>query len=220
MVQGDFMFNMTVNLAKHIAPFMTLMAQIVTIWGFLNFINRLNLQNLTLVADRALGRLPELRNAIFVLQSCSKEDLEAAFGEVSEINKRLHMDLKQLGIAKDYNMHYRVSILSRNYTDLEQARKIYLKYEIGDDFHLAYKSSSMMIVPFIQKLENKLLSTFDLSRSKQAFGDQLLINVIRVSWFSLVIYLMECNKFFIAGCFLTIGLAIYFVKRWNIKASM
>ena len=208
------MFDIITNLASHIAPFLGVMGQVVTIWGFLNFINQLNLQNLTLVADRALGRLPGLKNAIFILKTGEAKDAEESLDQINEITKRLSMDLKQLGIAQTYDMKQRINLLSQQNVDINQLKKNYLDYELGSGWSDSSKNSANMVVPFIQNIENELLNIFDLSHAGQTFMTHLSTNVIRVSWFSLVVYLIECDIFTWAGYLFVLGIVLYFVSRF------
>lgn len=212
------MLNIVQKLVIHVVPFMTVIGQVVTIWGFLNFINQLNLQNLTLVADRALGRLPGLKNAIFVLKNCSENEIDQSLENVNEITKRLFMDLKQLGIAHDYDMKSRIGLVSQRIENMEEARMNYLTYELGSDWNVVYKASFYMPVPFLLKLENELLDIFDLSHSSQTFTNHLATNVIRISWISLVIYLVECQNFMWSGSIFLAGAIIFsafYIKNWR-----
>jgi hypothetical protein len=211
------MFDFMVQLASHIVPFLAVMGQVVTIWGFLNFINQLNLQNLTLVADRALGRLPGLKHAIFVLKTSNDNDIDVSLDRVSEITKRLNMDLKQLGIAQNYAMKQRVSLLSQQVEDQLELKHNYLRFELGDHWNFQYKTSANMVIPWMQTLENDLLNIFDLSHAGQTFVTHVATNVIRVGWFSLVIYLIECDQFNLSGYLFCAGILIFSVNRWMIN---
>ena len=205
------------NFVPHIIPFMEVMGQVVTIWGFLNFINQLNLQNLTLVADRALGRLPGLKHAIFVLKTCDDKDIDESLDAVNEIVKPLYMDLKQLGIAKNYDMKQRIGLLSDQNNHRDIVRRNYLQYELGSDFNFSFRSSFAMKITFLQNLENELLHIFDLSHAGQTFVNHLSTNVMGISWISLVIYLIQCNKFSWSGYIFLVGLVIFFIHYFAMK---
>ncbi len=214
------MYQAILDVTTHIVPFMGVMGQVVTIWGFLNFMNQLNLQNLTLVADRALGRLPGLKNQIFILKNYTEQDgdkIAITLDTINEIVKRLYMDLKQLGMAKDYDMLTRINLLSQQNDDMYKIRTSYLYYELGSDVTIAYRTSSAMKIPFVQKLENQLLNIFDLSRQGQTFMNHLSTNVIRISWFSLVIYLVECQYLIAACCLLCLGIFAMLFSYWRNK---
>ncbi len=212
------MLQLILNFTTHIVPFMGVMGQVVTIWGFLNFMNQLNLQNLTLVADRALGRLPGLKNQIFILKNYTEQDADEiaiTLDTINEIVKRLYMDLKQLGIAKNYDMLVRINLLSQQNDDAYAAKTAYLHYELGSDCNIVYKTSSAMKIPFVQKLENQLLSIFDLSHQGQTFINHLSTNVIRISWVSLVIYLIECQYLVVAFYLLCLGIVAMLFSYWR-----
>ena len=211
------MFDLLSGWTSHIAPFLGVMGQVVTIWGFLNFVNQLNLQNLTLVADRALGRLPGLKHAIFILKTCEEKDIQEALEQVNEITKRLYVDVKQLGIAGDYDMKQRILLLSQQGDDVEAIRKNYLVYELGLDWQKHLAASFNLVVPFIQKLEIQLLEIFDLSHSGQTFIAHLSTNVVRISWFSLILYLIECNQLMWAGYLFICGVILYFVNYFMMQ---
>ncbi|MDP3787748.1 MAG: hypothetical protein Q8Q60_00345 [Candidatus Chromulinivorax sp.] len=211
------MLQMILQVTTHIVPFMGVMGQVVTIWGFLNFMNQLNLQNLTLVADRALGRLPGLKNQIFILKNYTEQDsdkIAITLDTINEIVKRLYMDLKQLGIAKNYDMLTRINLLSQQNDDMYKVKTTYLNYELGSDQSIVYKMSSAMKISFVQKLENQLLNIFDLSRQGQTFINHLSTNVIRISWFSLVIYLVECQYLTAAVYLLSLGIFTMLFSYW------
>jgi hypothetical protein len=208
------MLNLVTQFATHISPFMTVMSQVVAIWGFLNFINQLNLQNLTLVADRALGRLSGFKTAIFNLKNCDQNDIEESLEHVNEITKRLYMDLKQLGMANNYDMVYRIALLSPQ-NNFAEVRINYLKYELGSNWSNIHAAN--MIVPFIKKLEADLLNIFDLSHSGQTFVSHLLTNVIYISWFSFVIYIIELNNFAWAGYIFVVGVIVFVINYYMNK---
>ncbi len=207
------MFDYIMKLASHTAPFLGVMGQVVTIWGFLNFINQLNLQNLTLVADRALSRLSGLKHAIFILKTSDEKDIETALDSVTQITKRLYMDLKQLGIAKDYDMKHKISLLSQSDHTVQEIRTAYLQYELGSVWN-ANVAAVGMVVPYLQKLENQLLDIFDLSHGGQTFMTHVRTNVLRVSWLSLVIYSIECHNFVIAASLFVCGVIFFVINRY------
>lgn len=212
------MLEFIVTMPSHIVPFMSIMGQVVTIWGFLNFMNQLNLQNITIVADRALGRLPGLKNQIFTLQrdqAAQPDQIEDTLENINEIMKRLYMDLKQLGIAQDYTMLERINLLSADYEDVAEKRKAYLVYECGSDCNLNSSASSAIKISFIQKLENQLLNIFDLSHQGPTFTNHLSTNVVYISWISFVIYLIECHYVEMALSLFAVGVIGYFIVRWK-----
>lgn len=211
------MLIILIKFVPHIVPYMEIVGQIVTIWGFLNFINQLNLQNLTFIADRALGRLPRLKHAIFILKNSDDKDVDESLDEVNEIIKPLYMDLKQLGIAKNYNMQQRIAFLADQNSDHNFVKNTYLKYELGSNWNVVYRSSFAMNIPFLQKLENELLNIVDISHSGQTFVNHLPTNIIGISWVSLVIYLIQCNKFSWSGYIFFIGLIIFFIHYLAMK---
>jgi hypothetical protein len=210
------MYQAMLNLTSQIVPFMAVMGQVVAIWGFLNFMNQLSLQNLTLVADRALSRLPNLKNKIFILKNCSDQDIDQideSLDQVNEIIKRLYMDIKQLGIAKDYNLQKSIVLLSDQNPNRNRVKMTYLEYEMGQDWNIIYKSSTAMKIPFIQNLEAQLLNIFDLSHGGQTFVNHLSTNVVRITWVSLIIYLLEMQDF-VTACFVVVlGAMVWSVAK-------
>jgi hypothetical protein len=207
------MFEIIAQLATHVGPFLGVMGQVVTIWGFLNFINQLSLQNLTAVADRALSRLPGLKSAIFDLQICDEKDIAVCLDAINEITKRLYMDIKQLNIAKNYDMKRRIAFLSDKLGNVQDLKNNYLTYELGANWKHDTITSSQMTVAYIVRLEDQLLNIFDLSHASNTFSTHLVTNVIYVSWISLMIYLVECQYIDFAGYLFVVGGIFFWFAR-------
>lgn len=142
--------------------------------------------------------------------------MEEALNHVDEILRRLHMDLKQLGIAASYQMKYRINLLSQKHDNLNEVKKNYLNYELGDGWYNA-RMNVTRVIPFIQKLEDQLLNIFDLSHSGQTFITHLSTNVIRVSWFSLVVYLIQCDQLAWSGYFLIFGIIMFIFDQFMLR---
>ena len=207
---GIVMFENMINLIEYIPGFVAIMAQVVSIWGFLNFINQLSLQNATSVADRALGRLPGLRTAINSLRGDNIQDCREIMTNISDIYKRLFVDLKQLGIAKKYEgIKNRLAILLQKEKNIHEAKNNYLEHELGGDWQAKVQQDKIIAIDFIDQLENELMNIFDMSYAGQNFISHLSRNIMRVSWLSLVVYLISCQNLVGAGYTFVIGVILF-----------
>ncbi len=203
------MFENIVQVINYIPGYVAIMAQVVSIWGFLNFINQLSLQNATSVADRALGRLPGLRTAINSLRG-DNQNCHEIMTNISDIYKRLFVDLKQLGIAKKYeNIKNRLTILLQKEKNIHEARNNDLEHDFGGDWQQQVQKDKMMTIEFIDQLENELMNIFDMSYAGQNFISHLSRNIMRVSWLSLIVYLISCQNFAWAGYVFVMGVILF-----------
>lgn len=190
------MFDTCIQFIEHLPAFVGIMAQVVSIWGFLNFINQLNLQNKTAVADRALGRLPGLRMAIRSLDVHSDKDLDDKVENITEIYRKLFIDLKQLGIAKKYQK------ISDALLILVQKEKIFHEEQ-------NFNKQKLYIIDLIAKLEQELMNIFDMSYAGQNFISHLSRNILQVTWISLVVYLIQNHSLVWAGNICVGGLILF-----------
>ena len=204
------MLNIIVDWIGHVPGYVAIMAQVVSIWGFLNFINQLSLQNSTSVADRALGRLPGLRSAINALRGDNVHDCREIMTNINDIYKRLFVDLKQLGIAKKYEgIRNRLAILLQKEKSIHDAKNNYLEHELGSDWQEKFQHDKIITIDFIDQLENELMNIFDMSYAGQNFISHLSRNIMRVSWLSLVVYLISCQNLVWASYTFVIGVILF-----------
>ena len=217
------MYEVILKFTAHIVPFMDVLSKVVVIWGFFNFINQLKLQNLTVVADRALRRLPDLKSLILQLKNCDEHDIDTidmVLDKINEVMKFLYMDLRQLRIAKQYHMDVRIVLLSDHNKDRPAVRQHYLQYEFGNDWDMKHKAIITMQVAFIQKLEDQLFNIFDLSHEDERFANHLSTNIIRAVWISLIIYLLKIECVMYAFFVLALGLFVFsmqYIQNKSIK---
>jgi hypothetical protein len=208
------MLNSTLFFIEHIPAFVGVMAQVVSIWGFLNFINQLNLQNATLVADRALGRFPALRIAINSLPNNHIQESIDIVESIFEMYKRLFIDLKQLGIAKKYEkIKIKFTSLVENQNKYAGCEKKTIESEDGSLLVSKIEKNKENILDMLITLENDLMNIFDMSFAGQNFISHLSSNIVKVTWISLIVYLIQINHLIPAGIFFLSGV-ILLVLFW------
>lgn len=200
----------------HIPLFIGTMDKVVIIWGMFSFIHQLNLQNATAVADRALGRLPELKNGIRSLQGCVQDTDTDLIKNIQDMYKKLFIDLQQLDIAtKYYTIKNRIEMLLKDELVCHQVidnSKIDMT-----DVQLKFEQNKENTILFIDELEDELMKIYSISH--QSFLHTLSKSFVRVTWISLVVYLISRHLYVGAISLFFVGCGIIFALRLQEKMA-
>ena len=214
-----------IEIIGHIPGLLDIMNKVVTIWGLLNFVNQLSLQNASSVADRALGRLPGLKKGIEDLQGCliadqnlsdeeKKRNIAKNVASLTGTYQKLFVDLKQLGIAKQfYNIKNRIGILLKDELICHDQKDQYLTDQFGDGWQDKFQQNKEELVSLIGQLEAELMNIFDMSQTGENFITHFSNNLLRIVWFSLTIYMIQCQNMPWAGG-IFIGGIMFFIARY------
>lgn len=199
------------ELSKHIPPFIEVMTKVVTIWGFLNFTNKVILQSDISVANSALDRLPTLRIAFNSILNKQSYNLIEHNEKIAETYRKLYIDLKQLGLTNKYNniksdcaniLKEQFAYLSIQNKDKQIKESQLLRIEIERKISNLLKK--------LDELEKDLMSIFDMSFKRQYFISYLSKSIFEVISFSLIVYLIQINNIY-SALLLFLGIFIFYV---------
>ncbi len=223
------MFDKMTEIIGHVPGYLDIMNKVVTIWGLLSFVNQLNLQNASTVADRALGRLPGLKKGIYDLQGCLTNNQDISDKEkeriiaknvtdLAALYHKLFVDLKQLGLAKQfYNIKNRMDVLLKDELICHDLKEKYLEEQFGDGWQEKFQQSKESLVALIHELEAELMNVFDMSRTGENFISHISNNLLRIIWLSLTIYLIQCQNMPWAGYIFVGGIILFVVRYFHDK---
>lgn len=206
------MIPLSWQILDHIPQFIATMDKVVIIWGMYSFIHQLNLQNATAVADRALGRLPELKNRIKLLHGCQQQGNLSVVKDIKDLYKNLFIDLQQLGIAEHYYViKNRIEILLKDEMHcyaLQSSEQL-----LSDGMQKQLEQTKEDLLDFIDQLEDELMTIYRMSHYN--FMHSLSNSFLKVFWFSIVIYMIshklyqQAISLFIVGVIFLLCLKLY-----------
>lgn len=198
------------ELSKHIPPFIEIMSEVVTIWGFFNFIDQVVLQNAVSVADGALDRLITLRIAFNSILNKQSYNLIEHEEEIVETYRKMFIDIKQLNIADKYNSikSYCESILKEQFVYLS-IKNENEKTKESQVLRIEIEKNISNLLKKLDELEQDLMNIFDMSFKGEYFISYLSKIILEVFLFSLVVYLIKIDCIY-SAIYLSVGIFIFY----------